>query len=301
MDELFSRYMYYLRAEEGIKDTTTPGLRDFFGRDSYAVLKSEETLRDLESLAGFWKRVDAFDGFSERVKRQLYVLNYAPNGMWTYLVSVYFLACRDQDDMLPDEKFYEFLRLITGFIYAYAISRPGVNALRSPVYPEMVNIVNGQEVAFENYRFDRDDIYNRFHAYEFTNGRLITKSMLVWWAFENPRQNISDAASKLEIEHIYAKRRAESSPLSNPARIEALGNKAILESRINIRASDYRFEDKKRYYLGFGEKKPTFNEELIELANSKDDFTEADIVERTELIIRSFVDYLGDLGLLKNE
>ena len=30
--------------------------------------------------------------FSEDVLKRLYVLNYAPNGMWTYFVSVYYLS-----------------------------------------------------------------------------------------------------------------------------------------------------------------------------------------------------------------
>ncbi|MBS6401814.1 MAG: hypothetical protein KH396_07800, partial [Atopobiaceae bacterium] len=33
--------------------------------------------------------------FSDRVLRRLFVLNYAPNDMWTYLVSVWFLSNRD--------------------------------------------------------------------------------------------------------------------------------------------------------------------------------------------------------------
>ena len=75
--------MYYRRAKKGIRDTTTASLRDFFGADGYAMLKEDATLDDLEALLGFWKRVDAQEGFSERVLRRLFVLNYAPNGMWT--------------------------------------------------------------------------------------------------------------------------------------------------------------------------------------------------------------------------
>ena len=39
--------------------------------------------------------------------------------------------------------------------------------------------------------------------------------------------------------------------LLDPNNVESLGNKALLEKRINIRASDYRFDDKKKYYEGF--------------------------------------------------
>ena len=39
-------------------------------------------------------------------------------------------------------RLYRILNKITAFVWAYAVIRPGVNALRSPAYPEMINIVN---------------------------------------------------------------------------------------------------------------------------------------------------------------
>lgn len=306
MDELFTRYMYYERAKLGIRDTTTQALRDFYAKDAYALLKREETLDGLEALVGFWKRIDARDGFSDEALRRLYVLNYAPNGMWAYLLSVYFLARRDESGELDDGKLCAFLDRITGFIYAYAIERPGVNALRTPVYPEMINIVEGREVAFSNHLFDPDDIAARFRTYVFTNGRPVTKSMLVWWAYQDPRQKLLAEDTKLEIEHIYARKRAEVTPLANKVNLEALGNKAILEKRINIRASDYRFEDKKAYYLGGLDAKGKTKEgtqvyELIELAEEAEDFTETDIEERTGAIIDAFVSFLRGCGLLSGQ
>ena len=92
--------------------------------------------------------------------------------------------------------------------------------------------------------------------------------------------------------------------MKNQSNLEALGNKAILEKRVNIRASDYRFEDKKKHYLGYQTSKGQLRggtdvHELVELAKNRDDFSEADIETRTSMIIESFVDYLGSVGLLK--
>ena len=303
MDELFTRYMYYERALEGNRNTTTQGLRDYFGRGGYALLRREKTLENLEALAGFWRHVDAREGFSEDVLRQLFILRYAPNGMWTYLASVWFLAKRDEDDMLDDEEFLAFLRRITGFIYAYAVERPGVNALRSPVYPELINIVNGREVTFSEYRFGSGDIRSRLLSYTFTNQRPITRSMLVWRAFSDPDQPLVNPDTVFEVEHIYARRRNEVFPLKRRENLEALGNKAMLEKSVNISASDFRFEDKKKYYLGYRNDKGQLRRgteirELAEMARSREDFTEADIEARTTEIINSFVDYLGEVGLL---
>ncbi len=306
MDELFTRYMYYRRAKKGIKDTTTASLRDFFSADAYAILKEEGTLADLEALLAFWQAVDAQQGFSDRVLRRLFVLNYAPNGMWTYLVSVWFLANRDGDGRLDEGAFYDFLNLITGFIFAYAIERPGVNALRAPVYPEMVSIVRREPVTFSNRRFGAREIAERFHAYEFTNGRPVTKSILAWWAFNDPAQPLMDIDTSIEIEHIYARKRAEVTPLRDRRNLESLGNKALLEKRVNIRAADYKFTDKKKFYTGFTdgngkERKGTEIAELRRLAAEREDFTESDIEVRTDEIIGAFVGFLGSCGLIAEE
>ncbi len=305
MDELFTRYMYYERAKRGNKNTTTEALRKFYERDRYALLKNDITLTNLEWLADFWKRVAVQDdSFSERVVRKLFVLNYAPNGMWTYLVSVYFLQYRDENGLLDDEMFYQFLNKITAFIWTYALVRPGVNALRSPAYPEMVNIVNDLPVTFREYKFMEESVRNMLETFVFTNGRPITKSMLAWWAFNDDDQRILKLETMLEIEHIYPKKRQENEKaLKERDSLESLGNKALLEKTINIRASDYKFEDKKKYYLGFendkGKKKEgTQIHELTVMANEKSDYTESDIIDRKNQIINTFIDYLKENDLI---
>ena len=302
LDELFTRYMYYRRAKKGIRDTTTKSLRDFYSDNAYEILREDKTLDDLEALLAFWKRVDAQEDFSDRVLRRLFVLNYAPNGMWAYLLSTWFLAKRNADDELDDEELYNFLLYITGFIYAYSLERPGVNALRGPVYPALINIVENQKVDFTSHRFDRETITGRFRNYQFTNQRRFTRSMLVWWAYTDPEQPLMSLDTTLEIEHIYARKRNEVNPLKNRSNLEALGNKAMLEKRVNIRASDYQIKDKQKYYKGYVNNKGievpgTAVRELVEIAQYND-FTEADIEERTERIILAFVGWLDELGLL---
>lgn len=303
LDELFTRYMYYRRAKKGIRDTTTKSLRDFYSEGGYEILKQDATLDDLEALLDFWRRVDAQEGFSERVLRRLFVLSYAPNGMWAYLLSTWFLARRDEDGNLDDAELYGFLRYITGFIYAYSLERPGVNALRGPVYPALIDIVNGRDADFSGHLFDRETIMGRFRSYQFTNQRRFTRSMLVWWAYSDPEQPLMDLDTTLEIEHIYARKRNEVHPLTDRSNLEALGNKAMLEKRVNIRAADYQLADKRKYYEGYtndkGAEVPgTAVRELVEISR-RGDFTEADIEERTERIIAAFVDWLGELGLLR--
>ena len=306
MDELFTRYMYYLRAIQGNTNTSTEALRKFYERDNYRILKAEQTLDDLEALADFWSDVHAQNKarFSGKILRRLFVLNHAPNGMWTYLTSVYFLHHRQPDGLLEEAPFFQFLERITAFIWAYTLTNPGVNALRTPAFQEMVQTVRGAEVTFVNFRFERENFVSVYNNYRFHNQRQITKSMLAWWAFQFDEQELLDLGCSFHIEHIYARNRAEAQPSSTiQQRIELLGNKSLLEQRINIRASDYRFADKAALYKGRQTRKGKANGtriyELLEMADQQTDFTEDDIVRRNERILNGFIDYLDRCGLLK--
>ena len=299
MDELFTRYMYFERAKQGNKNTTTEALRKFYERDKYKLLKNEHILDNLESLALFWKKVELQDdSFSDDVLKLLSVLHYAPNGMWTYLLSVYFMANKDDEGNLEDISLIAFLNKITAFVWTYAVIRPGVNALRSPAYPEMIKIVNGEPVEFADYKFEKHVVKNAFDNYVFTNGRPITKSMLAWWCYHDKDQKLIPVDTVLEIEHIFSRKRQDNEKsLKDKNSLESLGNKALLEKSINIRASDYRFEDKKKYYMGYitdsGKNKPaTGIIELRKMAASKDDYIESDIISRKQTMIEDFIVYL---------
>ena len=307
MDELFTRYMYYERAKMGIKSSTTEALRKFYDKDEYKLLKREETFNNLIILAEFWNDISNQDSerFNDEVLRKLYILNYAPNGMWTYFLSVYYMQNKDANNDIDNKKLLGFLNKTIAFVWTYAITNSGVNALRIPIYNEMINIVNDQPITFNDYKFDSESVRNAFNLYTFTNGRPITKSLLVWWAYSFDEQELLLLETPIEIEHIYAKKRFEmENNLINSDNIESLGNKAILEKKVNIRASDYRFVDKVKYYKGFTNnkgkiKEGTKNKELLTFAQNKTDYLEKDIETRKKTIINSFIEYLSENELIK--
>lgn len=306
LDEAFSRYMYYERAKLGIKHSTTEALRKFYEKDSYALLKKDETFENIIDLANFWQNVSRQnpEKFSERVLKRLFVLNYAPNDMWTNIVSVYYLQKRDNDGMLDDEKFYQFLNKITAFIWAFSFSGDR-NDLRTPMYDEMVNIVGDKEVGFDRYKFEIIQLTNTINNYVFSNNSAMTRPMLTWWAFNDEAQTLPELGTAFQIEHIYAKKLHEfENSLSNTRNLEALGNKILLEKRINIRAADYRFADKVRYYNGYTNARKEWKDgtqinELQKLAATLNDFTENEIVQRNALIIQKFIEYLKKNDLIK--
>ena len=178
MDELFTKYMYYERAKQRIDSSTTEALRKFYGKDDYAILKNDTTFQNLEDLAKFWEDVytQNEDRFSQDILRKLYVLCYAPNSMWGYVLSVYYMRNRQQDGLLEEEPLAIFLDKITAFIWSYAITNPGVNSLRTPIYAEMINIIDGKSVEFEKFKFDKTSLSTSFGNYEFRNTRPVTKT-----------------------------------------------------------------------------------------------------------------------------
>lgn len=301
LDDLFTRYMYYVVASRKITNTTFKGLRKFYEQKDYELLRKENTFEELILLANFWKSVYERDEehFSERVIRLLYILEYSPYVMWYYAVSVYFLVKRNKYNQLEDAPFYKFLSKITAFILAHSIDKPGVDAIRLPMLYEMVNLVNNQPIDFKNYKFRESLFKIKREEFSFSNSKLITRSMLAWWAFKDDSQDLPPIDTVLEIEHIYAKNRKNS--LMDESSIELLGNKALLEKRINIRASDCRFEDKRKYYLGYtkGQQNGTMIRELRDIAQTKEDFTEEDILARNEKIFSAFIEYLGQNNLLR--
>ena len=306
MDDLFTRYMYFIRAKrDNNKSSTTESLRRFYERDKYSVLKQDDTFENLKDLAQFWEDItdQNRERFSEGVLKKLFILNYAPNSMWNYFISVYYLANRTEDGKLDDEDFKMFLDRTIAFIWGYAIMHPGVNALRTPIFAEMLNIVNLNEVTFSDFKFDKEQTRSAILIYDFKNGRPITKSMLALRIMLNKEQSYPKLSQQFDIEHIYPRKRQENEKgLSNNRQIDLLGNKSLLEKRINIRASDYRFEDKIKYYQGFDNSRGqriggTENLELKNISNVYKKFGEKEIVERTDLFIDEFVNLLDQNGL----
>ena len=90
----------------------------------------------------------------------------------------YFLVF-DENDEIEENAFCRFLDCITAFIWAYAITNPGVNSLRTPVYAEMVKIIKGEEVTFSDFKFSEERYRAQITNYVFNNSRAITKSMII--------------------------------------------------------------------------------------------------------------------------
>lgn len=307
VDDLFYNFMFYDRSLKNNKDTTIESLRKYFEKDNYSLLRSEENFGLLKNLAQFWYDIQRQNSirFSGEILKRLFILKYAPNTMWMYFVSVYYITQKYDQDKLDENQFCEFMDKLILFTMAYHIIKPGTTALRTPYFPEMLKLHKQQAVTFEEYKISKEILKDILNNYEFNHNKPITKSMLVWWAFQNPDQEVPSLSEVFDTEHIYSRnrKRLDNTDISDE-QIESIGNKSLLERTINIRASDYKFKDKKEYYCGKRNTKnkhptPTIIKDLLQLCENKNDFTEDDIEYRKNAILGTFINNLDKFCLLQ--
>ncbi len=304
LDELFMKYMYYLRSISGEVSLWTRGIRKYFEKDNYKLLQNEDVFRALQKIAFFWNDVvnQNSNRFSELALKKLSIIYNASNLLPSHFVTVSFL----KNPELPNNEFIEVLDKVIACTLLYAICHPGQDHLRTPLYNEMANIGCDHPINFAPYAlWNEQEIRENFKQFQTTRNQA-TKFMLFWWVYQNPNQQLLPIDMKLSIEHIYAKNRTTDSDERLQEIIELLGNKSLLENRINIRASDYRYEDKRNYYLGLKTIKgkssnSTCIADLKELAEKHSSFDISDIIQRNNQMLDKLIKYLRLYGLVKED
>ena len=249
------KYLYYAKTKRAIEKNTNISdtfnkMRDFYSEANYEILRDEKTFEDVEILLSFWDDINTRNKkFSTQVLKKLYVLSYSPYGIWNYVVSLYFMSNRDLDE----EKFCAFLDRTTAMILMNGVLDLGKQNIRRPFVMEFKDIFRGEPLNFDvQFKPPEKILRSRLREMKFSSGRaVLTRAMLAWWTFRDAAQELPPLNMRLEIEHIYAKNRCNFYPLNNPDALEFLGNKTLLEKRINIGAADYHFADKKKYYFGW--------------------------------------------------
>ena len=98
--------MFYLRAEENDKKTTTPGIRKYYSLNKFEKLYDSKLMNNLNLIMSFWNVVNLHEtieneNWSKNIKilQSLDILTSYPNEFWKYPVIIYYLTYRN------DEKF----------------------------------------------------------------------------------------------------------------------------------------------------------------------------------------------------
>lgn len=281
-------------------------LRNLYAKDNYARLKNPQTLDNIFAMLDFLQDLQEQNQlrFSPDTLRRAYILFRFNNAVCYHALVYYFFSKCDENYQLNDDDFKTYLDNVIAFFLGATCTGSGTNFTEHGFNP-IKCLADCPSKIFHGFMASRAIIENNLRNFFSMRGKTFCRQVVLnWWAFKNENQELVDLDTKFTYEHIFPKKRLDFEPMDNPNNIELLGNIALLEKSVNCRASDYRFADKKKFYIGFANssgiyKRGTCNRELQQLAATKNDFTEADIIDRNEQIIAEILTLLDKHGFLQ--
>lgn len=280
MNFIFRNYMHIVRARKQDK-TSEIGLREFFANKHKDILtnNSDKVMTEINQLSNFWCGYD--EKFSQRSLQLYEVLDYFPNDYWKYLDSAYYMYCSDRGLDYFD-KHDEFLAKVIAHFLVKFINKPSRAEIKPIVFNAYTALYETGKLDFQTNTKEILQDEATFKAQFFKADRLIPSLLRLNLYLQYPEQELD---IKAEIEHIFPKTtqwrssytgwdKDEAKPL-----IESIGNKMWLEKRLNIKASNNYFDDKKDKYA-----KSKFLEAQEIARRPQNDWLKKDIERRNEEI-----------------
>ncbi len=253
IQKLFYYYMFYLRALENDRKTTTPGLRKYYSSNGFYRLFDPDLMDNLNSILNFWRVVNNHEELEEElwssnfeILKLLDMLSSYPNEFWKYPVVNYYLQHKESVDF--EENFLNFLKWLFVNLCSRYIVTPTVNAVKQSILNLNAEIINNEKPRIEFRTIDKNEIREELK----NPHRNVVRMLLKLLAYDNKNQK-ELLPDKWEIEHILPKRWQDSyfpniSEKEVNNTIEHLGNKIPFEKRLNIVASNGYFTKKKESY-----------------------------------------------------
>lgn len=298
IQKLFYYYMFYLRALEGDRKTTTPGMRKYYARNSFEQLYNADVLNDLEKIIILWVAINnriEVEGYpwteNIKIKQVLDSLLSYPNEFWKYPVVIYYL--KYFEDTHFEENFLMFLRKLFTELSAKYIITPTINAVKTSILNLNSEIIKSSKPKFIFPEIDLNELKSEMVTPHRNTVRMILKSI----SYESQDTLLPE---KWEIEHILP-RRWQTSYFPNRSDeeveeiVENIGNKIPFEKKLNITASNGYFNKKKESY------KESEIQVVLNLHNENNDWGIEDINERNIRISDKYIELLKRWGLNKDD
>ncbi|PGH24341.1 DUF262 domain-containing protein [Fusobacterium animalis] len=279
IQQLFYYYMFYLRALENDRNSTTSGLRKYYSANKFKKLLETDILDNLRKILNIWEVIAnpkvsiENESWSENrdILKVLNILTSYPNEFWKYPVIVYYLSHKDKKDF--EGKFLKFLRKLYVELLKKYIEIPTINAVKSNILKLNAEIINSDKPIFDFKSLSEDEIKEKIKTPHRNAVRMLLKTLTY---------DIQDELleKKWEIEHILPLKWENNYDLRENEKIarekiEHLGNKTPFEKKLNIIATNNYFSKKKTYYL---DSKIKMTREIGKIKLDKWDLD--DIVER---------------------
>lgn len=279
IQKLFYYYMFYLRALENDRNTTTPGLRKYYSTNKFERLLENNVLDELKKILNIWEIIVNSTQFIENeswsenkdILKVLNILTSYPNEFWKYPVIVYYLVHKDNKDF--EEKFLKFLRKLYVELLKKYIESPTINAVKSNILKLNAEIIKSDKPVFDFKSLSEDEIKEKIKIPHRNAVRMLLKTL----AYDIQDELLPE---KWEIEHILPVKWENSYDLREnekiaKEKIEHLGNKTPFEKKLNIIATNNYFSKKK---LSYSKSKIEMTKEIGKIKSDKWDLD--DIVER---------------------
>lgn len=294
IQKLFYYYMFYLRAKENDRKTTTPGIRKYYAKNNFERLYSDDIMENLNTILNLWIVINnrnAVDNekWSENreIKQILDALTSYPNEFWKYPVVIYYLHYH-QNDTFEDE-FLLFVKRLLAVLSARYIVTPTINAVKKGILNLNAEIIKSPQPKFDFSKVDEKELSDKIKNAHRNTVRMILKII----AYQHQADLLPE---KWEIEHILPQK-WQSSYFSTSTDsevkelVEHIGNKIPFEKKLNIIASNGYFAKKKESY------NKSKVEILLELSKNHNDWGLDEIRERDIRISDELVTLLNEWGL----
>lgn len=251
IQKLFYYYMFYLRATENDKTTTTPGLRKYYSSNSFEKLFDDNLMNNLDNILEFWEvvncREDKNDSWTKNIKilSVLDMLTSYPNEFWKYPVVIYYLKNKNNNDF--EINFLSFLRKLFVNLFRIYTVFPTINVVKASILNLNSSIIHDDYVKFDFKKITDDELKAGLKILHRNAIRMVLKLL----AYNNKNQD-ELLPNNWEIEHILPVKWQPNYFNSNEDEvnelIETIGNKIPFEKKLNIVASNGYFSKKQEHY-----------------------------------------------------
>ncbi|MDQ6598090.1 DUF262 domain-containing protein [Bacillus salipaludis] len=298
IQKLFYYYMFYLRALENDRNTTTPGLRKYYSRNNFEQLYKKNVMNNLNTVLNLWlvvnNRVEIEDEDWTKnieIKKVLDGLSSYPNEFWKYPVVIYYLKYHGSQDF--EELFLKFLKKLLAVLAARYIVTPTINAVKRGILNINSEIIRSPMPTFDFATVDEQELKGKIKTAHRNTVRMILKIL----AYQSQEELLPE---KWEIEHILPQKWQTSYFPSNSdgevkELVEHIGNKIPFEKKLNIIASNGYFKKKQESY------KKSKIQILLDLSNQHNDWGLNEIRERDIRISDELLILLNDWGLNQSD
>ncbi len=304
LDFLFLQYMHIIRAVNKDFDTTTPGLLDFFTKESKENSKKKvtygyrdkwlyksETMPFITCLTNFWLKPQNY--LQDKSLLYMNVLFLFQNSSWKSFVSCLVwknkehFICESTDKNVINNVFEApLLELLKTMSLLFINNQATTNTTDHIVFKLNVNLLHSISLTSEIEKVSYPNEENFLNNFNNIATRR-AKYLLYLYAYIYDEFSQPIDISCLEVEHILPKQWQNANfngwnKESHKEYLEQIGNKILLPKKSNVKCTDNFFAQKKKEYADFAN---SHLKEVQYLANlPQNDWLKEDIKRRNKEI-----------------